>query len=232
MQPSTFLQHLVVLLFSCLVFAQNASATVVAQRDGTIHYVWGNYGQSVSFTTSSTYDNVSIYATLSSTNFLDNGAGTVYLTNSLGSGTDATNLLGSLSLTNVAYATNSSLEMLLFSGLNLLPGTYYLSAFGAANSGGLGFVGTGTPVETLDSGVSIDTDRYLIGSADPFLPASGDWTDFQRGSLFSVISEHRNEIPEPSSLLLLSLALLAVGIMQLGKQHASLRAGGVSSLPD
>lgn len=229
MQPSTFMQRLAVLLFSCFVLVQNASATVVAQRDGPINFVWANYGQSVSFTTSGTYENVSIYATLSSTNFQDNGAGTVYLTNSLGSGTDASNLLGSLSLTNVAYATNSSLEMLLFSGLNLLPGTYYLSAFGAANSGGLGFVGTNTPVETFDSGVSIDTDRWLNGTADPFLPASGDWADSQLdGVLFSVIGERRNEIPEPSSLLLLSLAMFSVGIMRLRKRQASSRAGSAS----
>jgi hypothetical protein len=196
-----------------------ASAAIIAQRDGTTSAVLVNQPTVIGFTTTSTFTNVSIEAKLSSGNFQDNGAGTVYLMTSVGPGTTAADEIARLSLINVPYATSSTSFSLLFSGLTLAPDTYHVVAAADAGAGGLGWIEAGIGfTEFAASGVTIGSDMAGLGMA-AYPPATEDLLSGAFGLMFRVTGDPVNGIPEPSSVALFGSALALLLVTLQGKRR-------------
>lgn len=193
-------------LAACL-FATSlaASAGLIAERDGAVAAVLVNQPTVISFTTTSTFANVSIEAKLSSGNFGPDGAGTVYLMTSVGPGTTIADEIARISLTNVPYATLSTGFSLLFSGLTLAPDTYYVVAAADAGAGGLGWIEAEPGfTEFAAPGVTIGLDSAGGGPLAPYSPASELPISAAFGLMFRVTADAGNGIPEPASVALLA----------------------------
>lgn len=185
-----------------------ASAGLIAERDGNVSTVLVNQPALISFTTTSTFTNLSIEAKLSSGNFQDNGAGTVYLMTSVGTGTTVADEIARLSLSNVPYATSSTSFSTLFSGLTLAPDTYYVVAAADAGAGGLGWIEAAFGfTEFAASGVTIGSDMAGLSTMAAYPPATADLFSRALGLMFRVTADPVNGIPEPASVALLGLAI-------------------------
>ncbi len=193
-----------VLLFLILMLGVPfCSSTTVASRTGNIAVTIGNNPAAVSWTQTGTYTNVDISAMLGG--HLGNpGTGDLYLMNSIGPGTTVANQLDFITLT-LPGATYSTMPTLVFSGLTLGPGTYYLVLNDTNN---LGFIGLSSPVETADGGVTINADLLGMGASDPYPPAT-TLAPFDREIGFSVTGNAVTATPEPSSVLLIGSSLAA-----------------------
>jgi hypothetical protein len=157
----------------------------------------------VSWTQTGTFDNVSIKAGLESNSPLQS-TGTAYLSDKLGPG--ATN--GDV-LDTFAVSTNNntpSTMIALFSGLTLGPGTYYLSI----NPGsGLFWVESGTPVQTLGSGVTQGSDKMSSGAIGT-PPISTSFVTSNVHQAFQVTGDPVATVtgtPEPSMIGFMSAGL-------------------------
>lgn len=159
----------------------------------------------VSWTQTGTFDDVTIAAQLKS-GLPTLATGTAYLSNDLGSGASAGNLLHTDSI-----MTNNNADgvlITLFTGLTLGPGTYDLSILG---NGGLYWTVAGSPVQTLN-GATQGPD--LVSTGPIGTPAiSTSFNDLTTGHpLFQVSGTPvvSTATPEPSMLLLLLAGLGAV----------------------
>lgn len=168
------------------------------------------------------YNNVTITAPLednSSGGPIGGVEGTVYLTNRIGPGTTAANLVAPP--VTVSGLTNTFSVRTLFTGLTLPPGTYYLT-FRSTNSNPLSMSmeGSSTPALTLGTGVSdLGGDGQI--TPDPFPPATAVSLS-QPGNLFVTVTGTfvaSAPIPALSSwmLVLLGCALAAVGLKLTGR---------------
>jgi hypothetical protein len=162
-----------------------------------------------SFTITTAYDNVSVSANFDSSV----GTGTAYLTNRIGPGTTAGNVLAT-----GTYTTTG--DDLLFSGLDLTPGSYYVVAFGTFNQG---WDGTDNPTVVTASGVTRNADYFTnqFGSGVPntsFPPASTLLvSNPQLNLLYSVTGDVAPTVPEPGTWMLLlsaGAACIAIGRMR------------------
>jgi hypothetical protein len=157
----------------------------------------------VSWTQTGTFNNVEIQAPLESDtpNF---ATGTAYLSNKLGAGAGSGNVLDTF---NISTNNNDPSALLpLFSGLTLGPGTYYLSI---NESGSLFWIGSGTPVQTLDSGVTEGSNLFAPGTVGT-PPISSTFSAYTLANpLFRVTGTPgtTTTTPEPSMLLLLLVGL-------------------------
>ncbi len=174
----------------------------------------------VSWTQTGTFDDVTIAAQLKS-NLPTVSTGTAYLSNDLGSGASAGNLLYTDSI-----ATNNNADgvlITLFTGLTLGPGTYDLSILG---NGGLYWTVAGAPVQTLASGVTQGPD--LVSTGPIGTPAiSTSFNDLTTGHpLFEVSGTPvtTTTTPEPSMLLLMFVGLAGVIYARTGSRSARYRS--------
>ena len=168
------------------------------------------------------YNNVTITAPLednSSGGPIGGVEGTVYLTNRIGPGTTAANLVAPP--VTVSGLTNTFSVRTLFTGLTLPPGTYYLT-FRSTNSNPLSMSmeGSSTPALTLGTGVS-DAGADGQITPDPFPPATAV-TLSPPGNLFVTVTGtfvSNAAIPVVSSwtLVLLGCALAVVGLKLAGR---------------
>ncbi len=114
-----------------LAFADTIYSATNAPTDAPIPLCLGGdcFSQILmaSWTSSVAFDNVSIFAELGADN--SSASLTAFLTNAVGPGTTAANQIASVTLTPPFL---DSPGVLLFSGLNLGPGTYYLVLTGPA----------------------------------------------------------------------------------------------------
>jgi len=211
--------------------------TIIAQTNataGTNLAVGGVSGSSVdtftgaiTWTQSSTYDNVAITADLSFV--LGTGATqytlTAFLMSAIGPGTTTAQQLASSTLTdsNTGFTTRT-----LFSGLTLGPGTYYLVLWGPndCSSPGGGPGGTGcqtTPSEArwaATSSPSITTAPGVTGGNElvangpsPVYPPAQTFVSSGGFVVFSVTGDPAgggSGVPEPSSLSMLGLGVLGL----------------------
>ena|SRR5580693_7480865 len=170
----------------------------------------------VSWILTSTWDNVKIQAPLES-DTPNSATGTAYLSNKLGAGAVAGNVLDTF-----AISTNNndpSALLTLFSGLTLGPGTYFLSL---QDGGDLFSIGAGSPVQTLGSGVTQGPDLMESGpiGTPPISSAFSDSTG-KTHLLFTVTGDpvaNTTTTPEPSMILILTLGLGGiVGVRRLGR---------------
>lgn len=160
----------------------------------------------VSWTQTGTFDDVTIAAQLKS-GLPTLSTGTAYLSNDLGSGASAGNLLHTDSI-----MTNNNADgvlITLFTGLTLGPGTYDLSIKG---DGGLYWSEAGSPVQTLASGVTQGADLVASGTVGT-PPISTSFVDLNIHPLFDVTGNPvagTTGTPEPSMLVLLLVGLGSV----------------------
>lgn len=178
----------------------------------------------ITWTQTSTFFNVSVSAYL----FSNNPTGgppeqfTAYLTNSIGPATTAANNLASpitgIGSTSAAPAPGPA--TLLFSGLTLVPGTYYLTIQSLDTSvGGFFWESQAGLSPTFGSGVTggqffLAKSDGSTGSLNPtFAPASTLPLTNIGGSVFYTVTGDTTA-PEPGSMVLLGLGLVALGAIR------------------
>jgi hypothetical protein len=188
-----------------------AHADTVAGYSGSVTEVFVSNPEAVSWTQGSTYTNESINAYLSSTDFANDGAGTVYLTDSLGPGTTTANILDETTVSGVDYAPWTALTV--FSGLTLGPGTYYVVT-DTGSPGGLGWDGEDGTTNLATPGNT--TGSFYLALADAPIPAAADFQVYPAGDgLFDVTGTPVSATPEPGSMVLLGTGLFGLaGVMK------------------
>lgn len=185
-----------------------AHADIIAGQGGTATGTSSFNPQGVSWTQTAAYTNVSVTAELASMNAQGGGTGTVYLTNMIGPGTTAANEIAVATLSGVP---GTATEVLVFSGLNLGPGTYYAVLFNTP--GTVGVLGEGnqtldslaTPGNTTNLDLTYGSGDNSYPPADVFFSVSSDIFD----GIYTVSGTPAAAVsPEPSSLILLGTGLL------------------------
>jgi|HubBroStandDraft_4_1064222.scaffolds.fasta_scaffold340615_2 hypothetical protein len=171
----------------------------------------------VSWTQTGTFNNVSIEAQLES-DTPDIAMGTAYLSNKIGAGAGNGNVLDTF---NVSTNNNDPSALIsLFSGLTLGPGTYYLSI---QQGSSLFWIESGTPVQTLDSGVTQGSNLIASGTVGT-PPISTSFVDYTLSNpLFQVTGTPgttTTTTPEPSMLLLLLAGIGGVVYARTGSRSA------------
>jgi hypothetical protein len=196
---------LVLFAVACGSIAFLDAQTTIVQRSGpqTSDYVIDYHGQTlgVTWTQNSVFSGVSIFATIA----LGPDAGYAYLTNQTGPGTTAANEIASGPFAFPATTT----ETLLFTGLTLGSGTYYLTLT-VTNPGSAGWWGTNTQTVTTAPGVTLHSD-YDTFTPSAYPPATSFFTPTTTNLLFRVTGI---AVPEPSTLasLLTGAGLIAAGV--------------------
>ncbi|MEP7367617.1 MAG: hypothetical protein ABI972_30530, partial [Acidobacteriota bacterium] len=182
------------LFFLCTAALAAQAATIVsvtgpADFGGSIGT---NQAQTLGFTLGQAYNNLTISA------FIAGPAAETfdaYLTTSIGAGTTVADEITSTTLNFPGF--NPGVYTPIFSGLNLLAGTYYLTLFNPTGSGTL--YSTESPVFDTAPGSSHAFSGYFITNDNPLpYPPSADFVDLEvqagRTMLYSV-----NQVPEPAS---------------------------------
>jgi hypothetical protein len=206
------------LVFVLLLTAVAAHAATIYDVSGPSPFGFANQTVLVEgWNQNAIYNSVTITAPLednSSGGPIGGVEGTVYLTNRIGPGTTAANLVAPP--VTVSGLTSTFSVRTLFSGLNLGPGTYYLT-FRSTNSNPLSMSmeGSSTPTVTTGPGVSDAGGDGQI-TPDPFPPATAV-TLSAPGNLFVTVTGTlvmNFAIPaiSPSTLIVLGIALALIGL--------------------
>jgi uncharacterized protein (TIGR03437 family) len=148
--------------FTVTTGASTALGTILSISEGSTHdfLIIGTGAVETSWTQTGTYSNVSISAALA------NGPDNVFLTNKIGPGTTAANVIASATPAIAGQTSGAASLTTLFTGLTLGPGTYYLVVQG----GDWDEVDT-AGTSTLAPGITLSgTDFALTPNA--FVPAS------------------------------------------------------------
>lgn len=183
-------------------------ASALGANAGTILSVTGPNDQNlgldsqqavgISFSLSSVWTGVSVSAMLVGGT---GPTGEAWLTSAVGPGTT--------SASQIAFTTFSlpspQASVDLFSGLTLAPGTYYLTLFNSAATGG--WVATASPIVTLGPGVIQDTSDYVSQPSAPYPPANT--FNFVSGPVYEIFSIDGAQVPESSSFVLVMGAFLS-----------------------
>jgi hypothetical protein len=153
---------------------------------------------SVSWTLTQAYTNVSITAQL------DGWSGTAYLTTQLGPGTTIGDQLAS---------TSFDVGDVLFSGLTLSPGTYFL-VITTTPLTSLSWEASRSPVVSVGSGAAIGDDSYAFGVQNlGYVPAATFGPGFGNTLLYAVAGD-ASAVPEPGTFTLGLIALSGVALLR------------------
>jgi hypothetical protein len=202
--------RLLLFLITLATFAgvQVAPAAIIAQRTGNLSGVFVNSPTTIVWTQTNTFTDVSISALLSSLLSSGNGQGTLFLTTQIGPGTTTDSEVARVSVTGIPRATQVS--TLLFSGLTLGPGTYYLTKVGTGE-GGLGWGSLNGFTTTTAPGVTI-LPTLAGNSPEAYAPATNVLPVFVENLGFSITGTLVDtQVPEPSSAVLMIGGMLALG---------------------
>ena len=198
-------------ILSVLALATTLSATTIVGETTSDPGLQAGLTIAVGWTQSSTWTNVAITG-LFATN-ASQASVTAYLTNQIGVGTTAANQIGGSSTLAVPSGGNHW-TLTLFSGLTLGSGTYYLTVqpSDVNGGGGTGYIGTGTPTDTLGPGVTF-LGVFMMGAAG-YAPAGTPSTSIFPAT-FSVTGSVTGGqgAPEPGTFGLLAAgAALMLGL--------------------
>ena len=176
----------------------------------------------IGFTTTDTFNNVSIQAKLTATG---NGAiGIAYLTTRVGPGTTPSDELASVPLSfNFTPNVQDVQFTTLFSGLTLGPDTYYLLVFDQTDTLFVDVTwvrnSTANLIKTTAAGVTIEDDFFGTGALASYLPeTSVTVTRTDPRYLFNVVGDLVNVVPEPAPLTLIGIALVGLAFTRHRKQ--------------
>lgn len=209
-----------ILVFIVLMFLSvTAQAAVIAEVSGTgyggagIGEGNGQQAAAMGFSTSIGATNVSISSPITVT--YEDATIDAYLTNQLGSGTTAANVLDHTQIivpvnttTQQAYSYDDQFtDVTFFSGLTLAPGNYYLTlvTYNQINTTGVAYAYSG--FDTITSIANVSTVLGTYGAAQQngnFAPAYG-FSDNSQASLFAgynVFTVTGTLTPEPGSAAL------------------------------
>jgi hypothetical protein len=196
------------IVFLSASFASAGTIISVTGNHDTPYFVGGSAADEMlvgSWTETGSYTNVSISAVLSDQfDGNPNTTLTAYLTDQIGPGTTAANLIASTSIAPTTYDETDTL----FTGLSLGAGSYYLVL--AAPGDFAGWWGTNSATITTDIGVTDAGDYHADhpnGSPDDtFPPASTFIADASDTFLYTVTGDASAATPEPSTFMLAGLA--------------------------
>lgn len=164
-------------LFALTVATESKAATILTvngpgEAAGCV-VIWAGQGYRVGWTQVDTYDAVSVSATLSSSGAAGQ-TGRAYLTTQIGTGTTVANEIAS---TNFSFPLAPA-PLVLFQGLHLAPGAYYLSIIGDSPSWGSCWNGyIATNVITAPDVTSLGCFGAAGGTISPYFPASPVFAD-------------------------------------------------------
>ncbi len=160
----------------------------------------------ISWSATGAFSNVSITARMTSFSGVA-GTGIAYLTTQIGPGTTVLDQIASAPF--VVSAPVAS-DVLLFSGLSLTAGTYYLTLSSPQDT--TAWLGASNPPTTIAPSVSYNGQFGQRNTAvDPYPPASGfSPTDAAQGysALLFVVSG--DAVPEPSKVMMVLLGCLVI----------------------
>lgn len=206
---------LALLLLALSVNARSNASTILSvsgpgEPAGCL-VIWAGQGYRVGWTQSDTYDVVSVSATLSSWGAPDQ-TGRAYLTTQIGVGTTVTNEIVSTNFTFPLTPAN----VVLFQGLHLPPGAYYLSIIGDSPSWGScwnGFIATN--VVTAPDVTSLGCFGAAGGIINAYFPASPVYADNPIPPGIDVegvdLNHPRLDITQSGGLVLISWSTNSVG---------------------
>jgi PEP-CTERM motif len=190
--------------------APSHASTLIAEVSGDPIGAAGiSAGNAISFTTTSLFTDVTISALLySSTGDPGTGSATVYLTDSIGAGTTTANEIARATLTDLPVLFSTSTPEVVFTGLTLPAGTYYvIEASDTGSAVGADWGEPEFPVETTAPGVTIHTD-LIASSLASYSPASAFAADTGDGFAFSITG---SPVPEPSTWAMMMLGFAGLG---------------------
>jgi hypothetical protein len=207
-----------------VLMALPARAEVIMSVDGTFDsaapysYVGGpfNYVWSAGWTQSTTWKNVSVLAPVESGDIRPMMI--AYLTSRLGALATIADLVASYQFVPPpAPASGPVNPTILFSGLVLAPGSYYLTLASVGDptpDGGWARILQGTETDTLAPGVTL-TGQSIGTFADMFQPAS-DFSASSSTRYFTVTGDAAPDlaVPEPGTAGLALLGLAAFGVLR------------------
>ena len=192
-----------------VVAATISSVTGPAPNPFAVVGVNSTRGYGISWSETGSYQAVAISLELRTFGI---ATGNAYLTTKVGSGTTASDEVASTSFNFPANPTS----VVLFTGLTLAAGTYYLTISGVSGTGG--WDGTDSPTPTTAPGVTQNS-NYAVGDSSsplPSYPPSGQISS--AGVLkYAVVG---TSAPEPQSTLLLLLGLFCACISRIRRQSA------------
>jgi hypothetical protein len=178
-------------------------------------------GESVGFTTSTPFPDVTISALLSNGGF-PMGIGAAYLTTSVGSGTTIADEIAQVDI-NLGCSLCAQ-DVVLFSGLDLPAGTYWLTFGGPeAPTSGLSIGFSSPAVVQAIAGVSFLGDYVVSDGTGPFPPGSSTVTNYTANDAFPDFSV--STVPEPSGLGFTLAGLVILGTWGLTRAKSSLGGG-------
>src|SRR5664280_630683 len=154
--------------FALAAVAQTAVAATTVSETGRDAFGWAarvDQFDAISWSQAGSYTNVSITARLYSSEPMD--VVTAWLTTHVGPGTTLSDQIATESI-SFQPTPNYPSDVILFSGLTLDPGTYYLSIGDGTNSA---WYGTDQPIVTTDSSITYNGDFYVYNPT-PYAPAS------------------------------------------------------------
>lgn len=163
-------------LVAVLFDVQALSDTVISvssTNDVGCFVIYSGQGYRVGWTQTDTYSDVGVSAKLNSEGAAGQ-TGRAYLTTQIGPGTSVTNEIASTNFTFPLQPAN----IVLFSGLQLAPGSYYLSIIGDSTTWGSCWVnGATTNVETGTGVTSLGGFGAAGGVVSTYFPASPVYVD-------------------------------------------------------
>ena len=189
--------------FALAVVAQTTATTTIISETGRDYAGWAartDQFMAISWSQAGSYTDVSITARLYSLDPTD--IGTAWLTTQVGPGTTLADQIATASFSFPSTANPS--DVILFNGLTLDPGTYYLTIGGGTNYWSAWY-GTDQPIVTTDTSVTYNGNFYVY-NPDPYSPASPYVPTPSITPIFSITG---TVVPEPTSPTLVGLTVSA-----------------------
>ncbi len=198
-------------LLLLLSIAGSAFAGSVLDVNGPIFGFTGASGITLAWSASIPLNNVQVVASLANGGGAPQyGIGTAYLTNSLGPGTTLANLVAQspIQMTCLGFCEE---QVVLFSGLNLAAGEYFMTIGAPAPPVSyLNWSVTHAPTVVAAPGITFQGWRQMSDATGPFPPSSNVVSslpgDYLVQQLFSVSSD----VPEPASIWSAAIGLAAL----------------------
>jgi hypothetical protein len=188
-------------IFALVVVAQTVAAATIISETGRSYAGYAartDQFDAISWSQTGSYTDVNITARLYTVDPTDTG--TAWITTRVGPGTTLADQIATASFSFPSSANAS--DVILFTGLTLDPGTYYLTIGGGTNYWSSWYA-TDQPVPTMDTGVTYNGNFYIYNS-DAYAPASPYVSTPHITPIFSITG---TVVPEPTSLAFIGITV-------------------------